>query len=81
LKLPIFGALLEGKNIYTTALPSSEIIVMGNESKGISQSIESLIDEKITIPAFSLNPARIDSLNVSVATAIICSEFRRRNIT
>ena len=77
LKLPIFGAFLKGKNVYTTSLPSSGIIILGNESKGISKSIESIIDEKLTIPSFNLNPERIDSLNVSVATAIICSEFKR----
>jgi RNA methyltransferase, TrmH family len=77
LKLPVFGAFLKGKSIYKTTLPQFGVLIMGNESKGISKSLESLVDEKITIPAFSLNQVRIDSLNVSVATAIICSEFRR----
>jgi RNA methyltransferase, TrmH family len=79
LNLPVFGTFLEGKSIYTANLPSYGLIVMGNESKGISESIESIIDEKITIPSFNLKPNKIDSLNVSVATAIICSEFRRNN--
>ncbi len=77
-ELPVYGAFLNGKNIYSANLAPYGLIVMGNESKGISKSIQQFIDEKITIPSFSLNSARIDSLNVSVATAIICSEFKSR---
>ena len=75
--LPVYGSFLDGKNIYTTTLRPTGIIIMGNESKGISKSIESFVDEKLTIPSFSLLQGRMNSLNVSVATAIICSEFRR----
>jgi TrmH family RNA methyltransferase len=75
--IPIYGAFLEGKDIYKEQLTSSGIIVMGNESKGISTEIGQFISNKITIPSFSKNDAKTESLNVSVATAIICSEFRR----
>lgn len=71
--LPIYGALLEGDNIYTQELKRSGIIVMGNEGSGISDSIQSLIQKKIHIPRFGQS----ESLNVAVATAVILSEFCR----
>jgi len=73
-KLPIYGALLEGENIYTKEL-SRGIIVMGNEGKGISGEILPLITHPIHIPKFGQS----ESLNVSIATGIILSEFARRN--
>lgn len=73
-----FGTFLDGKNIYTSDLPSKGIIVLGNEGKGISQSIEKLVDQKLFIPSFTNTAYRSESLNVSVAASIVCSEFRRR---
>lgn len=90
---PIYGALLEGKNIYTEKLSSEGLIVIGNESRGISEEVQKLITDKISIPSFSHYksgggpPERMDSsirageaesLNAAIATSIICSEFRRR---
>jgi TrmH family RNA methyltransferase len=77
----IFGALLEGENIYSKALPSAGFIVIGNESRGISNEIQQLITDKISIPSFShfnSGSGEAESLNAATATAIICSEFRRR---
>ncbi len=71
---PIYGATLSGDSIYTAKLNPNALIIMGSESHGISPEIEDFISRKITIPAFN---DRIDSLNVAVATAIICSEFRK----
>jgi TrmH family RNA methyltransferase len=73
----IYGTFLEGENIYQTELSHNGIIVMGNEGKGISPEIAGLVSRKLLIPAFADNVA--ESLNVAVATAIVCSEFRRRN--
>ncbi|MDR1170222.1 MAG: RNA methyltransferase [Prevotellaceae bacterium] len=73
----IYGTFLEGENIYETELSENGIIVMGNEGKGISREIAGLISRKLLIPAFARNAA--ESLNVAMATAITCSEFRRRN--
>jgi TrmH family RNA methyltransferase len=73
----IYGTFLEGENIYTAELSGNGIIVMGNEGKGISPEIAGLTSRKLLIPAFANNAA--ESLNVAVATAITCSEFRRRN--
>ena len=80
-KLPVYGALLEGKNIYTENLSSEGLIVIGNESRGISEEVQKLITDKISIPSFShykSGSGEVESLNAAIATSIICSEFRRR---
>jgi TrmH family RNA methyltransferase len=77
--VPIYGAFLDGENIYEQKLPPMALLVMGNEGNGISTEIENAIDRKIKIPEFNRNPKSAESLNVSVATAIICSEFKRQN--
>jgi TrmH family RNA methyltransferase len=78
--MPVFGTFLNGTNIYTEKLSPNGIIVMGNEGNGISHEIEQLIDNKLFIPNFPLGEKTSESLNVATATAIICSEFRRRMI-
>jgi len=77
--LPVFGTFLEGEIIYSCDLPSEGLIVMGNEGNGISACIEKFITQKLYIPDFPLGKTGSESLNVSVATAIVCSEFRRRH--
>lgn len=72
--LPKYGALLDGENIYKENLPEKAVIVIGNESHGISNTVRSLIDRPVMIPALA---SGAESLNASVAAAIICSEFRR----
>ena len=74
---PVFGTLLDGENIYTKDLPQHGIIVMGNEGNGISAEMRSRISQKLLIPTFATTADKADSLNVAVATAIVCSEFRR----
>ncbi len=74
----IYGTLLEGENIYHTTLQSSGVIVMGNEGKGLSAEVQELIDEGLYIPPFPSDNRGSESLNVAIATAVICSEFRRR---
>lgn len=76
----IYGALLTGENIYTQKLPENALLVMGNEGNGINWEIERSIVNKIKIPEFNKNEKSAESLNVSVATAIICSEFKRQNL-
>jgi len=73
LTVPIYGALLEGKNIYNESLPNEDVIIMGNEGNGISEQVKSFITHPVTIPSFGGS----ESLNVAVATGIIVSEFRR----
>ena len=76
---PILGAFLEGENLYKQKLPKKAIVVVGNEGNGISKEVKNKIEQKIKIPEFSQNATSAESLNVSVATAIICSEFKRQN--
>ncbi len=81
LKLPVYGALLKGENIYSLQLPAAAFIVIGNESKGIAPELIPFITNRITIPSFSHFKSiegETESLNAAVATAIICSEFRRK---
>ncbi len=73
LNLPIFGALLEGENVYRKKLEPKGILVLGNEGKGISPEVQQLIDFPVMIPRFG----EAESLNVSTAGAILLSEFFR----
>ena len=75
-QVPVYGTLLDGQDIYTQPLSKEGIIVMGNEGNGISQEIRGLITHRLLIPKYQEGP---ESLNVSIATAITCSEFRRRS--
>lgn len=72
---PIFGTFMDGDNIYQQALPQKGIIVVGNEGQGISVVIENLVTQRLSIPSFGDNVS--ESLNVAMATGIVCSEFRR----
>jgi TrmH family RNA methyltransferase len=76
--LPVFGTFMDGATIYRETLPKEAIIVMGNEANGISESIEKIIKNRLTIPRFG-DLQQTESLNVATATAIILSEFRRLN--
>ncbi|MCD7848816.1 MAG: RNA methyltransferase [Parabacteroides sp.] len=77
-KIPLFGTFLDGENMYTKELSANGIIVMGNEGNGIRPEIEDLIDQKLYIPSFPAERETSESLNVAIATAVICAEFRRR---
>lgn len=74
---PIYGTLLDGENIYEQKLSQEGVIVMGNEGNGISEEVRKLVTHKLLIPSFS-DGDTAESLNVAIATAITCSEFRRQ---
>lgn len=76
--IPLFGTFLNGENIYDKKLTANGIIVMGNEGNGIRSVIGTLINEKLYIPSFPAERETSESLNVAIATAVICAEFRRR---
>ena len=76
-RCPIIGTLLEGEDMYGNALPKEGIIVMGNEGNGISPAVRSLVTHPIRIPSYPKNAETSESLNVSIATAIVLAEFRR----
>lgn len=77
---PIYGTLLDGNNIYKEELSANGIIVMGNEGNGISQNVRRLVSRKLLIPRFPEGSNTAESLNVAIATAITCAEFRRRKL-
>jgi RNA methyltransferase, TrmH family len=65
----IYAAALEGQNVTAMKKITEGLIVIGNESKGISPGIFELVDVKITIPRLG----KAESLNAAVATGIILS--------
>lgn len=79
-KTSIFGTLLEGESIYAHKLDNKGIILLGNESRGISEDLIPFVTHKIMIPKFCAARQGIDSLNVSMAAAIVFSEFMRKSI-
>ncbi|RHJ77894.1 RNA methyltransferase [Parabacteroides sp. AM08-6] len=76
--IALFGTFLDGENMYTKELSANGIVVMGNEGNGIRPKIKELINRKLYIPSFPPERETSESLNVAIATAIICAEFRRR---
>jgi TrmH family RNA methyltransferase len=77
--IPVFGTLLEGDSIYSHKLADIGIILLGNESKGISAELLPFITTRIMIPRFSTGKHGIDSLNVGMAASVVFSEFARRS--
>ena len=77
-ELPVYGTFMNGENIYSKSLLPVGIIVMGNEGNGISPEIEKSVTEKLLIPNYPMGRTTSESLNVGVATALVCAEFRRR---
>ncbi len=71
--VPVFGTYLNGENIHTTDLPKSGILVIGNESNGVSKHISQFIKRKLTIPRFG----GAESLNAAIATAVVLDNWRR----
>ena len=76
---PVYGTFLDGKDIYEEELTPGGLIVMGNEGNGISDEVRQRINRRLLIPDFHQGETA-DSLNVAIATAITCSEFRRRAV-
>lgn len=76
--IPIYGTFLDGENIYNKNLTESGIIIMGNEGNGISPEIAELVNQRLLIPNYPTDRNTTESLNVGIATAITCAEFRRR---
>ncbi|WPR77988.1 RNA methyltransferase [Algoriphagus sp. NG3] len=74
--VPIYGAFLDGENVHELNQVSSGVILMGNESNGISNDIGKLVTDRVTIPGFG----QAESLNVAIATAILCDNFKRLEV-
>lgn len=75
--LPVMGAMLDGENIFKKALTGEGILIIGNESKGISKAIQRFITQKLYIPRANEKSVLPESLNASVATAIILAQIVR----
>lgn len=76
IKQTVFGAMLDGENIYQTDFGTEGLILLGNEGNGIRPEIQPLISKKITIP----RAGKAESLNVAIATAIFCNEISRNRL-
>lgn len=74
----IYGTLLDGESVYGATLGKTGVILLGNESKGISDNLVPLITKRISIPKFTMAVHGIDSLNAGMAASIVFSEFARR---
>jgi TrmH family RNA methyltransferase len=77
---PIYGTCLEGEILYYADIKPNGLIIFGNESKGLTKDLTDLTTINLRIPGFSTGKSKPESLNVSIAAAIVCSEFRRRGI-
>ncbi len=75
--VPVYATSLQGQNIYQQSLTANGVIIMGNESAGVSPQILEQVPYKLFLPKYSDAP-NTESLNVSVATALVCAEFKRR---
>ena len=76
--LPVYGTFLEGKNIYGTELTPAGIVVMGNEGRGITDAVARTVTQKLFIPPYPADRRGSESLNVAMATGVVCAEFRRQ---
>ena len=80
--LPVYGTFLDGKNIYQRELSNGDdapsVIVIGNESNGISESMSRLVSDRLYIPPYPVDDPGSESLNAAIATSITVAEFRRR---
>ena len=74
---PVYGAFLDGENIFNSNLTRHGVIVLGNEGNGIRPETTAFINKRIHIPSYPLGRPTTGSLNVATAAAIICAEFRR----
>jgi TrmH family RNA methyltransferase len=72
-KLPLYGALLEGENIFSTKVPKQGLLVIGSEAKGIRENTIDFITHPVTIPKIG----GAESLNAGVATGIIVAQLTR----
>ena len=81
LGMPLYGTFLEGDNIYRSTLTPGGVIVMGNEGRGVTPAVERLVTRRLFIPPYPAGRQGSESLNVAMATGIVCAEFRRQAST
>ncbi len=76
--IPVYGTFLDGEAIGGAGLTPDGIILMGNEGHGISDACARYVSRKLFIPPYPADRRGSESLNVAMATGIVCHEFRRR---
>lgn len=76
--VPVYGTLLNGKNIYNERLSERGVVVMGNEGRGVSDACRTRLTHTLLIPPYPQDVPSSESLNVAMATGIVLAEFRRR---
>lgn len=76
--VPIYGTFLEGEDIYRSELSEAGVIVMGNEGRGLTAATARTVTHQLFIPPYPADRSSSESLNVAIATGIVCAEFRRR---
>ena len=78
----VYGTFLDGENMYSKALDcgleAPSVIVIGNESNGISPAVAACVSDRLFIPPYPADDPGSESLNAAIATAITVAEFRRR---
>lgn len=77
---PVYGTFLNGDNMYGQQLSPGGIIIMGNEGKGISAEVAAKVNRRLLIPSYPEGRQTAESLNVAIATAITCAEFKRQAV-
>lgn len=75
-KLPKYGTLLKGENIFNNKWETKGFLILGSEGQGISDDVLKLITHPITIPGGK----NTESLNVAIAGAICCAEMSRNKL-
>jgi len=76
--VPVYGTFLDGDDVHKEDIKrNNAMVVLGNESRGISESLSALISRRLLIPPYPGDVRTSESLNVAAAAAIILYEFRR----
>lgn len=76
--MPVYGTLLDGRDIYISSLTANGFVVMGNEGNGLSDRVRRRVQHKLLLPPYPIDSPHAESLNVGIATALVVAEFRRR---
>jgi len=79
LRMPVYGTFLDGEPLWSSEPCDSGVIVIGNESHGISDAVASSVTARLTIPSYPCGAPTGESLNAAVATAITVASFRRHS--
>ena len=69
----VFGAFLDGENVHTMKFGTGGIVLLGNESRGVSPLLEPFVTDRVTIPRYG----KAESLNAAIAAGIICDNVMR----